>query len=50
MEKLGIFQNKNFGRIRTLAINNEPWFVGKDVAEVLGYSNVRDALRKHVDE
>ncbi len=50
MEKLGIFQNKKFGRIRTLAINNEPWFVGKDVAEVLGYSNVRDALRKHVDE
>ncbi|WP_417208817.1 phage antirepressor [Acidaminococcus fermentans] len=50
MEKLAIFQNKNFGRIRTLAINNEPWFVGKDVAEVLGYSNVRDALRKHVDE
>lgn len=50
MKKLEIFQNKNFGRIRTLDINNEPWFVGKDVAEILGYSNVRDALRKHVDE
>ena len=38
MKKLEIFQNKSFGRIRTLAINNEPWFVGKDVAEILGYA------------
>ena len=36
--------------VRTLTVNNEPWFVGKDVAEVLGYKNQNDALSKHVDE
>lgn len=36
-------------RVRTLRIDGEPYFVGKDVAEILGYSNTRDALRKHVD-
>ena len=36
-------------QVRTLLINDEPWFVGKDVAEILGYSNPRDALSKHVD-
>lgn len=46
---LRIFENEEFGKIRTLIINNEPWFVGKDVAEILGYSNSRDALVKHVD-
>lgn len=46
-----IFENPEFGRIRTVKDEKgEPWFVGKDVAEVLGYSNSRDALRKHVDE
>lgn len=45
-----IFTNNEFGQIRVLEINNEPWFVGKDVAEVLGYSNSKDALKKHVDE
>lgn len=49
MEKLGIFQNQKFGSVRTLIINNEPWFVGKDVAEALGYSNPRKALADHVD-
>lgn len=38
------------GEIRTLLIDNEPYFVGKDVAFVLGYSNTRDALAKRVDE
>lgn len=47
---LTVFGNEEFGDIRTLNINNEPWFVGKDVAEVLGYSNTRDALKVHVDE
>lgn len=47
---LQIFQNAEFGSIRTLEINNEPWFVGKDVADVLGYSNPRDALSRHVDD
>lgn len=36
--------------VRTLKVNEEPYFVGKDVAEILGYSNTRDALSKHVDE
>lgn len=41
------FENE---KVRTLFINEEPYFVGKDVAEILGYSNSRDALSKHVDE
>lgn len=36
--------------VRSLVIENEPWFVGKDVAEVLGYKNTRDALSKHIDK
>ncbi|CDE12131.1 BRO-N domain-containing protein [Ruminococcus sp. CAG:330] len=36
--------------VRTITIDNEPWFVGKDVTDVLGYSNPRDAIGKHVDE
>lgn len=35
---------------RTLEINSEPWFVGKDVAEILGYSNTKDAISTHVDD
>lgn len=42
--------NFESNEVRTLLINNEPWFVGRDVASVLGYSNVSDALIKHVDE
>ena len=49
MNELKIFKNEAFGEIRTIEIESEPWFVGKDVAEVLGYSNPRDALSKHVD-
>ena len=48
MNEVKIFNSKEFGDIRTVTINGEPWFVGKDVAEVLGYSNSRDALAKHV--
>lgn len=48
--ELQIFENPEFGVVRTLAINGEPHFVGKDVAAVLGYSNPRDAIKKHVDE
>ena len=44
------FNNEEFGQVRVLEINNEPWFVGKDVASVLGYKNTSDALVKHVDE
>lgn len=45
-----IFKNEEFGEVRTLVIDGEPWFVGKDVAEILGYSNTRKALLDHVDE
>lgn len=48
MNELQIFNNEEFGKIRTVTINNEPWFVSKDVATSLGYSNSRDAISKHV--
>lgn len=48
MNNLQLFEFEN-QKVRTLKIDDEPYFVGKDVAEVLGYSNTRDALRKHVD-
>lgn len=49
MNDLQIFNSEEFGEIRTVEIDNEPWFVGKDVAVALGYSNTRDALNRHVD-
>ena len=48
--EMKIFENPEFGSIRTVEIDGTPYFVGKDVAEVLGYSNPRDALGRHVDE
>lgn len=48
--ELQIFNNTEFGSVRTININGEPRFVGKDVAEILGYSNPRDALAKRVDD
>ena len=50
MNNLQIFENTDFGRIRSLVIGNEPWFVGKDIAEILGYSDTFGALKKHVDD
>lgn len=50
MNNLQIFNSPDFGQIRTIQKNGEPWFVGKDVAEVLGYSNTKDAIAKHVDD
>lgn len=50
MQTVQLFKSADFGEIRTLIMDNEPWFVGRDVAEILGYSNSRDALAKHVDE
>lgn len=44
------FSSKDFGAIRVTMINGEPWFIGRDVAEVLGYKNKNDALKKHVDD
>ena len=46
---LQIFKNSSFGEVRTTTINNEPYFVGKEVAKILGYSNHRKALIDHVD-
>ena len=45
-----VFENAEFGRVRTIEVKGSPYFVGKDVAEILGYSNPRDALAKHVDD
>lgn len=47
---LQIFTNAEFGSVRTMMKDDEPWFVGKDVAEALGYKNTSDALAKHVKE
>ena len=49
MNNLQIFNNDQFGQVRTFMQNGEPWFVGKDVALILGYSDTFGALNKHVD-
>lgn len=49
MNDLKIFENKEFGEIRTVIENGEPWFVGRDVAEALGFKRPADALSSHVD-
>lgn len=49
MNDLQIFKNPEFGEIRTIEKDGEPWFVGKDVAAALGYEKPTDAVRKHVD-
>lgn len=49
MQGMQVFKNPEFGEIRTEMVNNEVWFVGKDVAEALKYENARDALSKHVE-
>ena len=48
MNELQIFQNEEFGRVRTLLVDDTIWFVGKDVAEALGYTNATKAIRDHV--
>lgn len=49
MKDIQIFNNEQFGQVRVTTKDNEPWFVGKDIAEVLGYSNTAKAIRDHVD-
>lgn len=49
MDGIKTFTNKEFGTVRTIVKDGEPWFVGKDVAEILGYSNTPKAIRDHVD-
>ena len=48
--EIKIFENEEFGSVRTMEINGEPYFVGKDVAEILGYANTSKALIDHVDD
>lgn len=48
MNELHVFKNQEFGSVRTLTLNDEPWFVGKDVAKALGYADTFGALKKHV--
>ena len=50
MNDIQIFNNDEFGQLRTAVIDGEPWFVGKDVAEALGYSRTADALKAHVSD
>ena len=53
MNELMIFNNPEFGEIRTVEVNGEPWFVGKDVATALGYGegkSLANAVANHVDE
>ena len=50
MNDIQIFNNPEFGDIRTVVIDNEPWFVGKDVADILGYQNGSRDINRHVDE
>ncbi len=50
MNELQVFKNAEFGSVRTTIIDGEPFFVGKDVAEILGYRDTSDALKRHVDE
>lgn len=49
MNELQVFKNEEFGEVRSLTLNDEPWFVGKDVADILGYTNSRKAISDHVD-
>lgn len=50
MNELKIFENPAFGKVRVVEQGGEPWFIGKDVAEILGYSNTPKAIRDHVDD
>ena len=49
MNEIKIYENSEFGKIRVTHLNGSPWFIGKDVAEVLGYGNSRKAISDHVD-
>lgn len=50
MNEIRIFEKAEFGTIRTMEINGEPWFVGKDIADILEYTNTAKAIRDHVDD
>ena len=50
MNELKVFENPAFGQVRTVELDDEPWFVGKDVADILGYQNGSRDINRHVDE
>lgn len=50
MNEVKLFENEEFGLVRTVIIYGEPWFVGNDVSRILGYEKYRDAVPRHVDE
>lgn len=50
MQEIKIFENEEFGEIRTVVIDGEPWFVANDVAKALGYVKPRDAIKTNVDD
>ena len=50
MNNVQIFKNAEFGEIKTVVVNDAPYFVGKDVAEILGYGDTNQAIRKHVED
>ena len=50
MNTIELFKNPEFGEVRVVEINNEPYFVGKDVAEILGYEIPSKAIKDHCDE
>ena len=50
MKEMEIFKNAELGSVRVVMVNEEPYFVGKDVAEILGYKDTSDAMKKHVDD
>lgn len=50
MDNIKIFNNEEFGEIRTVEMNGEPWLVASEIAKILGYSNPQKAVRDHIDE
>uniref|UniRef100_UPI003C6E437D BRO-N domain-containing protein n=1 Tax=Phascolarctobacterium succinatutens TaxID=626940 RepID=UPI003C6E437D len=50
MNNLQIFKSPDFGQVRIIQQNGEPWFIGKDVAEILGYKKPENAIAVHVDD
>lgn len=49
MKDIQIFNNEQFGQVRVITKDGEPWFVGKDIATILGYKDTSDSLKRHVD-
>ena len=50
MNNITTFNNPAFGSVRAVSVNDEPYFVGKDVAEILGYAKPENAISAHVDQ